>query len=94
VTAHVMRKVKAKWGSKQAGLSLLPHQTTTNVLTNLRFADDLLLIATSLPQISDMIADLSKEAGQVGLQLHGGKTKILHNNCQTTDRRTTTQDSH
>ena len=49
------------------------------VLTNLRFADDILLVATSLPQITAMLSDLSIEAAKFGLQLHPDKTQILHN---------------
>ena len=48
-------------------------------LTNLRFADDILLIATSTAMIRDMVAELQKVAAGVGLQLHMGKTKILTN---------------
>jgi hypothetical protein len=84
VSESVMRRVKAKWSEKHIGLPLQPHHTPTNTLTNLRFADDILLVATSLRQVSDMIADLSIEAGKVGLQLHPDKTNILHNNCHAT----------
>ena len=50
-------------------------------LTNLRFADDVILVATSRSDVSKMIADLSSEAGKYGLSLHMGKTKILTNSC-------------
>ena len=46
-------------------------------LTNLRFADDVLLCATTLPQLASMLEDLAEEAKEVGLGLHFGKTKIL-----------------
>ena len=46
-------------------------------LTNLRFADDVVLIATSRSDIAKMIADLRREAATFGLKLHTGKTKIL-----------------
>jgi len=85
VSENVMRKVKHKWNHKRWGLPLQPHRTTSNMLTNLRFADDVLLVATSLPQLSSMIADLSVEARKTGLQLHPDKTKIMHNDCRTTD---------
>ena len=49
-------------------------------VTNLRYADDILLTARSLPQIKKMINDVAIEAGKVGLKLHPDKTKILHNN--------------
>ena len=50
-----------------------------DVLQNLRFADDILLLANSPPQIRGMLEDLSREAASVGLHLHFGKTKILAN---------------
>ena len=51
-----------------------------SVLTNLRFADDILLVGRSLHQIKQMIADVAAEGAKVGLELHPSKTKILHNN--------------
>ena len=48
-------------------------------LTNLRFADDVLLVAASKTDVSKMIADLGKEASQYGLKLHMGKTRVLTN---------------
>ena len=54
-------------------------ETKSDRLTNLRFADDLLLVATTRSQITTMIAGLKKAAASVGLQLHMGKTKILTN---------------
>ena len=48
-------------------------------MTNLRFADDVLLFASTLSELKSMIADLSLEAHQYGLQLHPDKTKILSN---------------
>ena len=78
VLEEVMRKVKAKWRLKNFGLQVgyLPE----TVVTNLRFADDILLIGRTLPQIRRMIADVAEEGARVGLQLHAEKTKILHNN--------------
>jgi hypothetical protein len=74
----VMRNVKAKWTRKQYGLQL-GHIPET-LLSNLRFADDILLIGRSLPQLKKMIADVVLEARRVGLELHPQKTKIQHNN--------------
>ena len=48
-------------------------------LTNLRFADDVLLVETRRSALQDMIQDLMHEASKVGLQMHLGKTKILTN---------------
>ena len=77
VLEEVMRKVKAKWAERKYGVDLQPTYHTP--LTNLRFADDILLVARTLPQIKQMISDVAIECGKVGLQLHPEKTKILHN---------------
>ena len=49
-------------------------------MTNLRYADDVLLVRRSLPQLKNMLGDVEAEASNVGLKLHPGETKILHNN--------------
>ena len=48
-------------------------------LTNLRFADDLLLCAGSFKAAQTMLTDLIDEAGKYGLQVHESKTKFLWN---------------
>ena len=60
-------------------------------LTNLRFADDVLLIGTFLRQLKQMLVDLQKAAGKRGLILHPAKTKILTNALKGTGR---PKDSH
>eukprot|EP00973_Karenia_brevis_P093120 12415722-Karenia_brevis.AAC.1 len=60
-------------------------------LTNLRFADDVLLIAPSLHQLKHMLTDLKDAASQVGLELHPDKTKILTNASKRTGRPTNKQ---
>ena len=77
VLEEVMRKVKEKWKSKKFGIEL--EQWFDNNLTNLRFADDILLIGRTLPQIKKMPSDIAEECEKVGLALHPDKTKILHN---------------
>ena len=54
--------------------------TSDTTLTNLRFADDILLVGKSLPQIKKMTADVANESAEVGLALHPDKTKTMHNN--------------
>ena len=44
----------------------------TNLLTNL-------LIATTLPQLQNMLKDVKQAAERIGLQLHLDKTKIISN---------------
>lgn len=55
-------------------------QETDPRITNLRFADDILLIGRSLPQVKQMLADIAIEGKKIGLELHPEKTKIMHNN--------------
>ena len=78
VSESLMRKLKDKWESKEWGIPLQPH--TKARLTNLRFADDILLTATSLTHLTHMLSDLEMLANTVGLHIHPDKTKILHNN--------------
>ena len=73
----IMRKLKLKWDNRKAGVKI--HDGDAGRLQCLRFADDLLLIATSKKQAADMLQDLIDEASLVGLQVHSGKTKILSN---------------
>ena len=45
-------------------------------LTNLRFADDVLLFANTRQDIAKMITHLKDEAAKYGLKLHLGKTNF------------------
>ena len=46
-------------------------------LTNLRFADDIMLVAQSRSDTTKMLRDLSEAAARKGLHMHFGKTKVL-----------------
>ena len=48
-------------------------------LTNLRFADDVLLFASSKEQLQKMMCDFKKSTEKVGLGIHPEKTNILSN---------------
>ena len=48
-------------------------------LTNLRFADDVMLFATSKEQIRNMMCEFKEATEKVGLRIHPDKTKILSN---------------
>ena len=48
-------------------------------LTNLRFADDVLLLASSNEQLRKMLYEFKKPTEKVGLRIHPEKTKILSN---------------
>jgi hypothetical protein len=84
----IFRKLKLKWKSLNAqrkghyyGIVI---DDPSDPMTNLRFADDVLLFGGSKSDIGKMIVDLKIEAKKYGLALHIGKTKVLTN---TTRRR-------
>ena len=52
-------------------------------LTNLRFADDLLLFATSKEQLQKMMYEIKVSTEKVGLRVHPGKTKVLSKQSST-----------
>ena len=74
VSESLMRRLKHKWKSQRYGIQLQPG--ISERITNLRFADDILLVSTSLNHITRMVGDLSDDAQRIGLQLHLNKTKI------------------
>ena len=48
-------------------------------LTNMRFADDVLLFASSKEQLQKMLCEFKRSTQKRGLRIHPGKTKILSN---------------
>ena len=68
-----MRPLKEKWSQKKYGIQL--SQASSTNLTNLRFADDILLVGRSLPQIKAMLSDVAAAAAEVGLDLHPDKPR-------------------
>jgi len=86
---HIMRPLKEIWSKKQYGLQL--HSTDGTRLTNLRFADDVLLVARSQRQLSIMLTDVCNSSGKYGLEIHPDKTKVLTNTTKKTGRG---RDSH
>ena len=79
----IFRRLKTRWGKlnlRRTG----PYygvviDNEDDPLTNLRFADDILLVATSKRDIARMIGDVDREASKFGLKMHAGKTKVLTN---------------
>ena len=70
-----MRVLSKKWSTKSRhGI-----QIQSRTLTNLRFAEDLLLCASSFKAARDMLNDLMGEAEKYGLEVHESKTKFLWN---------------
>ncbi len=77
VLEKLVRELKAKWRVEREGTRV--RIGGDDLLQNLRFADDLLLIASSRAQAVSMLEDLMRKAAGVGLEVHMGKTKILSN---------------
>lgn len=77
-----MRRLKERWARRRKGFDLkedLFYLEWQKRLQNIRFADDIMLFAGTLPQAARMLEELMEEAGKVGLEVHWGKTKILSN---------------
>ena len=55
------------------------HKGSNDLLCTLRFADDVLILASSQKQLKSMLTDLIAAVGRVGLHIHPGKTKIVLN---------------
>ena len=88
VLEDIFQTLKTQWATRQYGVRL--GHTKATCLTNLRFADDVLLVAGTLHQVTTMLADLRKAALPHGLELHPDKTYILSNLSQRRGRQTTT----
>jgi len=81
VMEQIFRTLKDKWcnlnSGRQGPYYGVVIDRPEDPLTNLRFADDVLLFASSSQDVSAMIADLSCEARKFGLKLHAGKTVVM-----------------
>ena len=55
-------------------------------LNNLRFADDIVLIETSLDDMITMIKDMNKASENIGLRLNNNKSFILTNATQSVSK--------
>ena len=74
---QLFKHLKQKWASQGFGIQL--GFTPWTLLTNLPFADDVLLTAPTQSQLTQMLMDLKDEASRYGLKIHPDKTKILTN---------------
>ena len=83
VMEAVLRKLKKRWQAlnerRRGNYYWMVIDSPNDVLSNLRFADDVLLIASSRADVAKMISDLAREAAKFGLEIHLGKTRILTN---------------
>ena len=79
----LFRRLKARWNKLNARRSGayfgIVIDSAEDPLSNLRFADDVILFASNPSDIAKMVADLSKEASKFGLNIHMGKTVVLSN---------------
>ena len=66
-----------RWQEKRKGIKL--SDAAEDCLTNLRFADDVLLFSTSLEKLREMLCEFKTSTEAVGLGIHPDKTKILSN---------------
>ena len=76
----VMKLLNAKWERKRWGLRV---GNAHGPLTNLRFADDLLLVGRSRQQVAKMLQDLLEGSSASGLKIHYGKINEFHNGIGT-----------
>ena len=86
----VFRRLKARWNTlnrRRSGPYYgIVVDSPGDPLTNLRFADDVLLFASCRADIGKMISDLHAEASKFGLKVHAGKTRILTTDSSATRR--------
>ena len=58
---------------------------TSIQLNNLRFADDIVLLAESMDDLKTMLQELNSAAKNCGLQMNAAKSKIMSNCNDVTD---------
>ena len=79
VMEQCFRSLKKRWKStnrRRSGQYFgIVIDDPENTLSNLRFADDILLFANSSPDLTKMIAHLRDESAKYGLRMHLGKNE-------------------
>ena len=78
VLQYALKNVVLKWQRKK-GMGIYLSDQERDCLTNLRFADDVMLFATSKGQMQNMMCEFKEATEKVGLTIHPNKTKILSN---------------
>ena len=74
-----------RW-QKKKGMGIYLSDNDHDCLTNMRFADDVLLFASSKEQLQRMLCEFKRSTEKVGLRIHPGKTKILSNQSSDTKK--------
>ena len=67
-----------RW-QKKKGMGIYLSYNDFDCLMNMRFADDVLLFASSKEQLQKMLCEFKRSTEKVGLRIHPGKTKIVSN---------------
>ena len=78
VLQYALKNVIQRW-QKKKGMGIYLSDQDRDCLTNLRFADDVMLFATSKEQIRNTLCEFKDATEKVGLRIHPDKTKILSN---------------
>lgn len=73
---EVFRELASDWEEK--GISVGGNKR----LTNLRFADDIVLFSSSASELEEMLQDLNEASLKVGLSMNMSKTKLMTNNIE------------
>ena len=72
-----------RWRKKK-GMGTYLSDNDHDCVTNMRFADDVLLFASTKEQQQKMLGEFKRSTEKVGLRIHPGKTKILSNSSSDT----------
>ena len=72
-------KVEIQRWQKRKGMGIDLSDQERDCLANLRYADDVMLFATSKEQIRNMMCEFKDATEKVGLRIHPEQTKILSN---------------
>ena len=81
---HALEPLIPDWQRRRRGVQSA--HTDEYVLTNLRFADDILLVSQTLPNLKALLGDLITVAAPHGLEVHPTKKKITTNQLRIRTR--------
>lgn len=79
LTEKQMSKKLKEWEKKGFGFRIIETSGGERKLTNLKYADDIILTSKNRKEMKQMLDDAAEISKEVGLQLHTGKTKVITN---------------
>ena len=79
VLQNSLKEITTQRWQKKKGMGIYLSDHDHDCLTNLRFADDVLLFATSKEQLQNMMCEFKRSTEKVGLRIHPGRTQVLSN---------------